>query len=40
MAAEAVQLLTGAHDKDSLLKVLDELGITGGWYNSKEDEVT
>ena len=33
-------LLTGAHDKESLLNYLDQLGITGGWYNSKDDEVS
>ena len=32
-------LLTGANDKETLLNYLDQLGITGGWYNSKDDEV-
>ena len=38
--ADTVFVLTGAHDKDTLFNILDEMGITGGIYNSKEDEVS
>ena len=39
VAAEAIEVLTGAHDKDTLFSILDKMGITGGLYHSKEDEV-
>ncbi|XP_052813918.1 uncharacterized protein LOC128240971 [Mya arenaria] len=37
-AADAITLLTGAQDKDQLLNILEQMGITSGVYNSKEDE--
>ncbi|KAL4217362.1 WD repeat-containing protein 87 [Mactra antiquata] len=38
-AAKAIQLLTGATSKETLLNVLEEMGIvTSSYYNSKEDE--
>ena len=38
-AAEAILILTGAKDKETLLQFLESHGITGGIYSSKEDEV-
>ena len=38
-AAEAILILTGAKDKETLMQLLDSYGITGGIYNSREDEL-
>ena len=38
-AAEAILVLTGAKDKETLFAYLDSHGVTEGIYNSKEDEV-